>query len=256
MGQCFVIQPFDEGGKYDKRYFDIIKPAIKECGFEPYRVDQDPNSQIPISDIDYQIRISELCLAEITENNPNVWFEIGLAIAYKKEIVLICSKERTGKYPFDIQHRTVISYENESPSDFEKLKDSIKAKIKALKDTLVNSPIDSEISNSLTDGLEEHEIEILNSIASYIESPDNGEPYYGICKDLEKFGYSKTLILIGLRKLTILNYIIFSHESDYNGNTYVEYKMTEKGLNWLLDNRHLFKNEEINNKPVISDIDF
>jgi hypothetical protein len=75
-------------------------------------------------------------LAEITEDNPNVWFEIGLAIAYKKEIILICSNVRTGKYPFDIQHRTVISYESESPSDFEKLKDKIVAKISALKNNI------------------------------------------------------------------------------------------------------------------------
>jgi hypothetical protein len=257
MNQCFVIQPFDEGGKYDKRYSDVIEPAIKECGFKPYRVDQDPESQIPIKDIDYHIRTSALCLAEITEDNPNVWFEIGLAIAYNKELVLICcSKERTKKYPFDIQHRTIISYENESLGDFDKLKDAIKTKIKALKDKIVNNPVNSEVSNSLTDGLEEHEIEILNSIASHLESPDDGTSYYNICTDLDKIGYSRTLTFIGLNKLTALDYIVFSQKSDYNNNEYIEYKMTEKAINWLMDNRHLFKEKETNNKPVITNIDF
>jgi hypothetical protein len=106
------MQPFDDG-KYDKRYNDIFKPTIEKCGLEAYRIDKDLGVQIPIDDIDLHIQSSDLCLAEITENNPNVWFEIGLAIAYKKEIILVCSKEREGKYPFDIQHRSIISYESE-----------------------------------------------------------------------------------------------------------------------------------------------
>jgi hypothetical protein len=77
MGICFVIQPFD-GGKYDKRYKDTFKPAIEKCGLTAYRVDEDPNTQIPIDDIDLHIRNAELCLVDITENNPNVWFELDL----------------------------------------------------------------------------------------------------------------------------------------------------------------------------------
>ena len=37
---CFVIQPFD-GGPYDKRYDEIIGPAIVAAGLTPYRVDRD-----------------------------------------------------------------------------------------------------------------------------------------------------------------------------------------------------------------------
>jgi hypothetical protein len=32
MARCFVIQPFDNGGPYDKRYNDVLVPAIKEGG--------------------------------------------------------------------------------------------------------------------------------------------------------------------------------------------------------------------------------
>ena len=37
---CFVIQPFDHG-KYDRRYEEIIKPTVEECGLIAYRVDED-----------------------------------------------------------------------------------------------------------------------------------------------------------------------------------------------------------------------
>ncbi len=45
---------------------------------------------------------------------------------------MICSDERTGKYPFDIQHRTVTRYLTGSTQDFEKLKQAITARIRAL----------------------------------------------------------------------------------------------------------------------------
>jgi hypothetical protein len=51
MKKCFVIQPFDNG-TFDKRYAEIFEPAIKNAGFEPYRVDKDASVRIPIADIE------------------------------------------------------------------------------------------------------------------------------------------------------------------------------------------------------------
>ena len=119
MGTCFVIQPFDRG-PYDKRYEDVFEPAISEVGLEPYRVDRDPGVSIPIEDIQSGIRASDVCLAEITTDNPNVWFELGFALASHKPVVLVCSEERE-KFPFDVQHRTIITYATDSPRDFERL---------------------------------------------------------------------------------------------------------------------------------------
>ena len=41
MKNCFVIQPFD-GGKFDKRFKDVYKPALENAGITPYLVDEDP----------------------------------------------------------------------------------------------------------------------------------------------------------------------------------------------------------------------
>lgn len=71
MPTCFVIQPFDKG-QYDKRYKDLLEPAIREAGLTPYRVDEDPSVVIPIDDIENKIRESEICLADVTTNNPNI----------------------------------------------------------------------------------------------------------------------------------------------------------------------------------------
>jgi hypothetical protein len=88
MGKCFVIQPFDKG-RFDKPYADVFAPAISEAGLEPYRIDRDPTVTIPIEDIQAGIESCEACLAEISTDNPNVWFELGYAIASQREVVLI-----------------------------------------------------------------------------------------------------------------------------------------------------------------------
>ena len=99
MERCFVIQPFDND-KFDKRFKDVYSPAIIDAGYDPYRVDKDLSAEIPIDSIDNNIRTSSAVLADITIDNPNVWFEVGLAIAYKKRTILICSDERKDKFCF------------------------------------------------------------------------------------------------------------------------------------------------------------
>jgi nucleoside 2-deoxyribosyltransferase len=132
MATCFVIQPFDSG-KFDKRFTDIYKPSIEAAGLNAYRVDQDPSVSVPIDAIEEGIRKASVCLADITADNPNVWYELGFAFAAGRPVVMVCSEERTGKkYPFDIQHRSIINYLAEAPSDFDKLRESLTTRIKAL----------------------------------------------------------------------------------------------------------------------------
>src|SRR5438270_78974 len=118
-GNCFVIQPFDKG-PFDKRYHDVFVPAIRTAGLEPYRVDLDPAVSIPIDEIERKINDADCCLADISIDNPNVWYEVGFAKACGKEIVLVC-ESRTTSFPFDVRHRNILTYTTHSPSDFTKL---------------------------------------------------------------------------------------------------------------------------------------
>jgi hypothetical protein len=129
MAICFVIQPFES--KYDKRFDDIYKPAIEAADLDAYRVDRDRSVEVPIDTIEAGIRDAAVCLADITTDNPNVWYELGFAFAANRPVIMVCANERSGKYPFDIQHRTVIDYLVDSPRDFDKLKQSITDTIKA-----------------------------------------------------------------------------------------------------------------------------
>lgn len=130
MATCFVIQPFDNG-KFDKRYRDCIEPAITAAGLIPYRVDQDLQADSLPNAIERRIRIAELCVADITLDNPNVWLEVGLAIASDRPLIMICAEDRSS-LPFDVRHRNVLFYKTESGSDFDELKDTLGKRINAL----------------------------------------------------------------------------------------------------------------------------
>ena len=134
MPTCFMIQPFDQA-KFDRRYKDIFKPAIERAGFEADRVDEDPSVTVVIDRIEKGINDSSVCLAEITTDNANVWFELGYALARKKPVVMICEKHVRTKFPFDVQHRNILEYDTGSRSDYEELGTKIVDRLKAIDKT-------------------------------------------------------------------------------------------------------------------------
>lgn len=239
MKTCFVIQPFD-GGSFDKRYSDIIEPAIKDANLSPYRVDQDPSVEVPIDDIEKGIREARICLAEVTTDNPNVWYELGFALACEKSVILICSEDRT-KFPFDIQHRTVIRYKTDSPSDFTALKERITQRATALlkKDKTLKTLSSSELAP--IDGLNQQEMAVLVALAGNLESPEDNVSAHILRIDVEKAGFTKVAAIIGIKSLSkkeLIDYNMIS--DDYNNGEYLAYNLTPKGWDWIMENQDNF----------------
>jgi hypothetical protein len=242
MARCFVIQPFDRGGPFDKRYRDVLAPAINDAGLEHYRVDEDPGTTVLIDAIEAGIRDSEICLADITNDNPNIWYEVGYAIASGKPIVMVCANPRPTGPPFDIRHRQVIFYSPDSPSDFKKMGDEITARLKAqLQKTEELRTIASLSPVKKTEGLSSYEIATLVSLMENRLEPDAGITPHAIQQSMRKAGYTDIAIGLSLESLTKKGMIEFD-ESEPNdfGNTYTICKLTGPGLDWLLANQDRF----------------
>ncbi len=253
MNKCFVIQPFD-GGTFDKRYDDVFAPAITASGLQPYRVDRDPAVNIPILDIERGIDSAEVCLADITTNNPNVWFELGFAIARKKEVILVCSSERQTPFPFDVQHRSVIRYTNQSTSDFKKLGQMITERIVAILkkekeiDKVVNA---SPMADS--EGLSMHEIVALVTIMQNQLSPIEKVSAYRIKDDMLKAGFTEIAASIGLAKLSDKKMILFGMDTDWNGNEFASYQVERKGRDWIYANEDKLLLKKQSKRHIIAD---
>jgi len=61
-----------------------------------------------IRDIQEAIRRADLVLCEMTDRNPNVFYELGLAHAVGKPAILVSSAEED--VPFDLRHIRIIFY--------------------------------------------------------------------------------------------------------------------------------------------------
>ncbi len=97
LKELFVIMPFTEKtNEYPKGYFDevynsLIVPASVEAGYTA-KTAKRSGSDIIHSTIVSDIYYADIVLADLTEHNPNVLFELGLAIAFKKKVALIRAK--------------------------------------------------------------------------------------------------------------------------------------------------------------------
>jgi hypothetical protein len=241
MPFCFVMQPFD-GGDFDKRFEEIYKPAIEEAGFQPYRVDRDPSATILIDNIENGIRDSVACFADITTDNPNVWFELGYAICAKKPMCIICGHERE-KFPFDIQHRKIIRYKRASPSDFVTLRTSIVERLKYVMehDATIEKIVETVTFNDKfsadivkSDALSDMDFSALCIVFEEHENdPVSG---WSIGNRMERAGYTKIATKISLKNLTQSGLIKTEIEHDPDGQGYVAYAITDAGEKHVLSN--------------------
>lgn len=257
MNKCFVIQPFNE--LYNKRYKDVFKPAIKAADCEPYRVDKDLTSRIPIEDIEDEIRSSDICFADITTDNPNVWYELGFAFAHGKDVVMICSNERNSEFPFDIRHRNIIKYDTRSKSDYEELETNIKNKLTAYLRKEVKVKKLSTTKLAEVEGLNDHEMSLLALIFEEQTIPDTDVSLFGLKNDMNKIGYTNFATGTALRTLKSKGFItLYEAHSDWNNETFSACTLTSEGEEWLLKNQNKFEfklKREENNEPETNDIE-
>ena len=238
MPRCFVIQPFDGGQRYDKRYEDVFEPAIRDADLEPYRVDQDPSVSVPIDDIERGIKHSGVCLVEISTDNPNVWFELGYAIASKRDVVLVCSDERKARFPFDVQHRKIIQYSTQSSSDFEKARAEITERLKAMlikREQL--DQVSSLSSVSKVEGLEQYEIAGLVAVAEEVNDPEDGISAWMFSQNMKQAGFTQVASNLALKSLLDREMLERFEDENYDGETWTAFRITPKGMKWLLANK-------------------
>lgn len=89
------------------------------------------------------IKDAPLLIADISGKNPNVFYELGIARALDKKVIVICSKESRAKdynkgFPFDISTGEIITYNNDDYDGYHKLARKVVKSIQAL---LTGTPV-------------------------------------------------------------------------------------------------------------------
>jgi hypothetical protein len=127
---CFVITPF--GQPFDRYYLNIFVPAIRGAGLKPLRADSIFSPSTIMGDVWRFTREAVVVLADVTGKNPNVFYELGLAHAVGKPVVIVTNSLED--VPFDLKGLRVIEYDKQNEAWGTVLQENISAAIKATLD--------------------------------------------------------------------------------------------------------------------------
>src|ERR1035437_2547929 len=92
--------PFAE--EFKPVFDDVIKPAVADYSLEAIRADNIWSPGAVMGQIWAHINIARFLIADLTGRNPNVFYELGLALALGKDVILLT--QRADDVPFDLQH--------------------------------------------------------------------------------------------------------------------------------------------------------
>ncbi len=103
---CFVLMPFKPS--FERLFNEKIKPTVHSCGFKCIKAN-DLYSPTPIiEDIWIHIFKSQVIIADVTNRNPNVFYEMGIAHTIGKPVIII-TQDKTD-IPFDVSQYRYFQY--------------------------------------------------------------------------------------------------------------------------------------------------
>jgi len=163
---AFVVMPFGkkkggDGSLYDFNaiYKTLIGPALEEAGFEPFRADEETTSGDILTDMFQELLLADLCICDLSIDNANVYYELGIRHAFRKRGVVHIQAGRA-YMPFDIFNVRTLPYHitAEGVPDPAFIKTDIQAIARMTRDTWASDrdAIHSPIFNLLS-GLKEPE---------------------------------------------------------------------------------------------------
>lgn len=135
--RCFVIMPFSETSEtHTKEYWNnhfrkFLKPLIESCNnIDAFR--SEPLRQDLLRQIVSDLVTSEIVVADLTDSNPNVYWELGVRLSFRHGTVTIANEG--SDIPFDMATKGVLFYS----SDLKKREDFSKQFKQATADCVSN----------------------------------------------------------------------------------------------------------------------
>ncbi len=94
--------PVRPKGFFEEVFDSLIKPAAEAAGFDVATANKD-GSDVIQSTIINEIMDADLVVADLTDHNPNVLFELGLRMSIERKPVAIIKSSDTGRI-FDVDN--------------------------------------------------------------------------------------------------------------------------------------------------------
>lgn len=132
---CFVISPIgEEESETRKRSDQVLKHIItgpaEQLGYEVIRADKISEPGIITTQIIQHIVDAALVIADLTERNPNVFYELAIRHAIRKPLVQLIKKGEP--IPFDVAATRIIQFDIHNLDSVAAAKDEIVSQVKSL----------------------------------------------------------------------------------------------------------------------------
>lgn len=155
MKQCFIVTPIgSEESEVRKRadqvFKYIIEPVCSECGFDAIRVDHINNVDSITQTIIDMLGKSELVIADMTDHNPNVFYEMGFRVCTGKPMINL--KQKGESIPFDISSIRAFDYDLSDLDSVDEVKKRLEQTILSL--NIAERVLDSSKEKDNIDGKE------------------------------------------------------------------------------------------------------
>ena len=107
----FVAMPFGvkEGIDFNRVYADLIKSSLEGAGFEVFRADEEERAGNIRIDMFQELLLADLVVVDLSIDNPNVWYELGVRHALRPRGVIQIQGKRD-HLPFDVYVDRALRY--------------------------------------------------------------------------------------------------------------------------------------------------
>jgi len=99
------------------KFYEAIKPAVEQTGFELFRTDKKPKAGSIDDRIRVEIRNSRFLIADLTNDNSGAYWEAGFAEGLGKPVIYTCLDDQFEKIHFDTNHLTTVKWKSEDYKD-------------------------------------------------------------------------------------------------------------------------------------------
>jgi tetratricopeptide (TPR) repeat protein len=114
--RAFVVMPFgrkkDADGKeinFNAVYDELIAPSLAQAGFQPFRAGVEHRPGGILADMFQELLLADLVVADVTIDNPNAWYELGVRHALRPRGTIMIQGGRAS-IPFDVGPERVFPY--------------------------------------------------------------------------------------------------------------------------------------------------
>jgi hypothetical protein len=173
-----------------------IQPALERFDFTVVRADRIARPSLITNDIIQLVQESELCIADLTERNPNVFYEVGRRHEAGRPIIQVIHKDHD--IPFDLAGIRTIKYDLSEPRAVHKLVQEIRSFVEMFEKAGYSLPTSGVSLSSIAQSIDRLERALTRQVAPsglpQFQIPESSESEPGLFQKFSRDPLLGTLL--------------------------------------------------------------